>query len=68
MLFRVNGPVLYSSTRRVFAKIVAAFPVFRRSDGSRHKATTTVRTDVAQDVVDTCGTKRTLIGTDACFK
>jgi len=68
MLFRVNGFMPYMRARRVFAKIVVAFPVLRRSDGSRHKATTTVRTDVFQDVVNARSTERALVGTDACRK
>jgi hypothetical protein len=68
MSVRVNGPVLDVGARRVFAKIVIAFPVLRRSNGSRHKAATAVRADIAQDGINTRGTERTLISTDACFK
>jgi len=66
--FQINGPVLDSGTRRVFAKIVIAFPILGRSDRSRHKTAAAVRTDVAQDGINTRRTKRTLIATDARLK
>ncbi len=65
MVYRINRPMLHASARRVFAKVVVASPVLRRSDGSRHKATTAVRTDVAQDVINTCRAECTLIGTES---
>ena len=68
MCFGVNRPVRHSGACGVFAKIVVAFPILRWSDGSRHKATTAIRTDVVQELVNTGGTERTLIGTDPCFK
>src|SRR5688572_9098847 len=68
MRFWVNRPVLHLGTPWGLAKIVVAFPVLRWPDGSRHEATTAVRTHVVQDVVNTCGTERTLIGTDACLE
>jgi len=68
MRFWVNLPVLHLGTRRAFTKIVVAFPVLRRPDGSLHEATTAARTHVVQDVVNTRGTERTLIGTDACVE
>jgi hypothetical protein len=68
MRVRVNGPVPDVGARRVFAEIVIALPVVRRSNGSGHKATTAVRADIAQDGINARGTERTFISTDACFK
>jgi hypothetical protein len=68
MNFRVNWPVLDFGARRVFAKIVIAFPILRRPDGSRHKAATAVRTDIVQNGINTIGTKGTFIGTNAGLK
>ena len=68
MSFGVNGPVLHLAAGRVLAKAVIAFPVRRRPDGSGHEATTAVRADVTQDRINTRGTERTFISTDARFK
>lgn len=68
MSFRVNGTVFDVGTRWILAKIVIAFPILRWPDWSWNKATTAVRTDVAQYGINTRGTERTLIGTDARFK
>jgi hypothetical protein len=68
MSFRVNRPVLDLGTRRIFAKEVVAFPIFRRSDWPRNKTTSAVRADVSQNVVDTRRTKRALVGANARFK
>ena len=65
---RINRPVFDLGTRRVLAKEVVAFPVLRRSDWSRNKATTAIWTDVAQNAIDTRGAERALVGADACFK
>ena len=54
--------------RWVLTKIVVAFPVLRRSDGSGNKVTTAIWTNVAQDSVNTRNAKGALIGTDACVK
>jgi hypothetical protein len=64
----VNGSVLDCGTRWVFTNIIIAFPVLQRSDGSRHKPTPAVRTDIVQDGVNTGGTERALIGTDTCIQ
>lgn len=55
-------------TRRILAKIVIAFPILRWSDWPGHETSTAVRTDVAQDGVDTSGTECTFISTDARLK
>ena len=64
----INRPVPYLCARQVFAKKVATLPVLRWPDGPGREAVTTVRTDVAQDVLNTGSTKRTFIGADACLK
>jgi hypothetical protein len=64
----VNGPVLDLGARWILAKEVVAFPIPGRSNWSRNKATTAIRTDVAQNVIDTRDAKRALEGTDPCFK
>lgn len=64
----IDRPVLDLGARWILAKEVVAFPIPRRSDWSRNKATAAIRTDVAQDVIDTRGAKRALVGTDAGFK
>ena len=68
MSFGVNGPVFYLAAGRVLAKVVIALPVLRRPDRSGRKTTTAVRADVAQDGINTGGTERTFISTDARFK
>jgi hypothetical protein len=65
---RVDQPVLDLGARWILAKKVVALPIPRRWDRSRNKATTAIRTNVAQNVIDTPGAKRALIGTDARFK
>ena len=65
---RIDRPVLDLSARRILAKVVIAFPIPRRSDRSGNKATSAIRTDVAQNVIDTRSAKRALVGTDARFK
>src|SRR5712675_1354097 len=62
---RIDRSVLDLGTRWIFAKEVVAFPIPRRSDGSRNKTTTTIRTDVIQNTVDARAAKRALVGTDA---
>ena len=64
----IDRPVLDLGACWILAKVVVAFPIPRRSDRSGNKATTAIRTDVAQNVIDTCGAKRALVGTDARFK
>jgi hypothetical protein len=64
----INWPVFYFCTCRVLAKKVVTLPVLRRSDGSRNEATATVRTDIAQDMLNTGGAECTFIGADACLK
>lgn len=68
MNVRVNGSMLDFGARRIFAKIVIAFPFFRRSNGPRHKAATAVWADIAQDGINARGTERTFISTDASLK
>lgn len=51
--------------RWVLAKIVIALPIFRGSDWPGYKTSTAVRTDVAQEGVDTIGTECAFISTDA---
>jgi hypothetical protein len=63
----VDRPVLDFGARWILAKKVVTFPIPRRSDSSRNKATTAIRTDVAQNVIDARGAKRALVGTDARF-
>ena len=64
----VNRPVLDLGARWILAKEVVAFPIPQRSDWSRNKATTTIRTNVAQNVIDARCAKRALVGTDARFQ
>ena len=61
----INRPVLDLGTRWVLAKEVVAFPVLRGPDWSRNKSATAVRADVLQDVIDTRGAERALVGADA---
>ena len=51
--------------RWVFAKKVVALPVLRRSNWSGNKAATAILADIAQNIIHTCGTERTLISADA---
>ena len=48
---RVHRSVPDLGARRVLAKIVVAFPVTRRPDGSGNKAAAAIGTDVAEDLV-----------------
>ena len=64
----INRPMLDRGTRWVFAEIVVAFPVLRRSDWPENKATTTIGTDIPQNSIDAGGAKRTFIATNACLK
>ena len=66
--FGIDRPVLDLGTGRILAEIVIAFPVLRRSDRPRHKATTAVRTNVAQKGIDTSGAERAFIRADARFE
>src|SRR5262249_44697537 len=68
MSYWIHRPMLDLGTRWVFAKIVAAFPVFRRSDWPANKATTTIGTDLPQNSIDAGGAKRTFIATNAYLK
>jgi hypothetical protein len=68
MSFRVNWPVLDLGTRRIFAKEVVAFPIFRWSDWPRNETTNAVGADIAQNGVDTRRAKRALVGANARFK
>ena len=54
--------------RRILAKNIVALPIVRRSDRSGNKAAATIRTNVAQDILNAIGAKRTFIGADACLK
>ena len=62
---RVNRPVLDLGTRRVLTQEVVTFPVSRRSDGSGNESAAAVWAHVLQDVIDTRGAKRALIGANA---
>lgn len=63
----INRLVFDCRARRVLAKKVVALPVLRRSGGSGNETATTVGTDIAQHILNTGGTERTFIGTDACL-
>src|SRR6267143_6109445 len=65
---RTNRSVLDLGTRRVLTKEVVTFPVLRRPDWSGNKSAAAVRADVLQDVIDTRGAERALVGADARFK
>ena len=65
---RIHWPVLDLGARRIFPKVVVAFPVGRRSDGSGHKPPTAIGTDVGQDALDTGSAERAFVGADACFE
>ena len=65
---RINRPVPDPGTRRVLAKKVVAFPVLRWSDRSGNKTAAAIRTDVAQNAINTGGAEGALIGTDARLK
>ncbi len=64
----INRPVLDLGTRWVLAKEVVTFPVLRGPDWSGNKSATAVRADVLQDVIDTRGAERALVGADARIK
>ena len=64
----INRPVFYCCARWVLAKKVVTFPVLRRSDRSGNESATTVRTDIAKDIVNAGRAERTFIGADACLK
>ena len=64
----IDRPLLDLGARWILAKVVVAFPIPRWSDRSGNKATTAIRTNVAQNVIDTRSAKRALVGTDACLK
>ena len=53
--------------RLVLAKKVITFPALRRPDWPGNKTPTAIWTDVVENPVDTRGTERTLISTDACL-
>ena len=58
----INGSVLDLGARRIFAKIVVAFPIPRWPDRSRNESPAAVRANIAQDVVDARRAKRAFIG------
>ena len=64
----INRLVPYLCARRVLAKKVATLPVLRWPDGPGYETAATVWTDIAQDILNTGGTKRTFIGADTCLK
>jgi hypothetical protein len=66
--FSIDRPVFDCRARWVFAEIVLAFPVLRRSNWPRHKTASAVRTNVNQDGVHTSSAERTLICADACLQ
>ena len=68
MDFRIDGPMLDLGACGVLAQEIVAFPVLRRSDRSRNKTATAVRTDVAQYAIHTRRAKRALVGADARLK
>ena len=65
---RINRSVLDPGTRRILAKKVVAFPVLRWSDRSGNKTAAAIRTDMAQNTINTGGAEGALIGTDARLK
>ena len=65
---RIDRPVLDFGACRVLTEEIVAFPVFRWPDWSGNKSTTTIRADVLQDVIDTSGAERALVGADARLK
>ena len=65
---RIDRPVSHFAAGGILAKVVVALPVSRRSVRSRRESAAAVRTHVVQDRINTCGTERTLIATDACLK
>ncbi len=64
----INWPVLDLGACGVLTKEVVTFPVLRRPDWSGNKSATAVRADVLQDVIDTRGAERALVGANARFK
>src|SRR5688572_30837091 len=62
---RIDRPVLDFGACRILAEEIVAFPVFRRPDWSGNKSATTIRADVLDDVIDTSGAERALVGADA---
>ena len=64
----INGSVLDLGARRIFAKIVVAFPVPRWPDRSRNESPGAVWADIAQDVVDARRAKRAFIAAYPCLK
>lgn len=61
----INRPVFDFGARRVLAQKVVTLPVLRGPDWPGNKTPTAIRADIAQNAVDTRGTERTLISTDA---
>ena len=68
MSCRINRSVFDLRARGILTKEVVTFPVLRRPDWSGNKSATAVRADVLQDVIDTRGAERALVGADARFK
>ena len=64
----VDRPVFDNRARRVFAKIIVAFPVPRWPDWPGDKAAAAVRADVIQDGLDAGGAERALVAADARFE
>jgi hypothetical protein len=66
--FGIDRPVFDVRARRVFAKIVVTFPVFRWTDWPGKKASAAVGADIFQDGLDASGAECALISTDASLK
>lgn len=64
----IDRLVSHLGTGGVLAEEIIVLPVLRRPDGSGCKPAAAVGADVLQYVVDTRGTKRALVRTDARFK
>jgi hypothetical protein len=66
--FRIDRPVFDLRARRVLAKIVNTFPVFRWPDWPGNKTAAAVRADVVQDGLDASGAERAFIRAGASLK
>src|SRR5215510_15164245 len=61
----VDRPVPDLRARGILAEVVVPLPVPGRPDGPRNEAAATVRTDVAQHLLDARGAEGALVGADA---
>ena len=65
---RIDRLVLDFGACRVFTEEIVPLPILGRPDWSANKSTAAIRADVLQDIVDTGGAKRALVGADAGLK